>query len=289
MRLTIFAPSHLLDGLSACLFDAGAGGLEEGPSRLCVYGENEAALEVYRTAAMGFAERISVFEPDAEFEFKIDVPDESWQSTWQEALGPVQITSTWVLRPTHCQPAPKKEKTLWFKPEASFGSGEHATTRLAAEYLEQFVQQHQITEIFDVGTGTGVLAMVAAKAGATRIFAVDNDRISVDAARHNIELNQLEANICIEEGSAGSATEKYPLVVANINTHILVTLAQDLCTTLSADGTLVLTGLLEEDIPELVQVFQNHGVELSCHSKLDGWALLHGQPLLQGQPISQKG
>lgn len=277
MRLTIFAPDHLLDGLSACLFEAGAGGLEEGPSRLCVYADSEADLEVFRAAALSFAARIKTFEPDAEFEFKVDVPDESWKSTWQEALGPVQVTSTWTLRPTHCRPAPKKEKTLWFKPEASFGSGEHATTQLAAEYLEVFIAQNHLSEIFDVGTGTGVLAMVAAKAGATRIFAVDSDNVSVEAARRNIELNGLEAAIRVEQGSANSATEKYPLVVANINTHILRALAQDLSSALNETGTLVLTGLLEEDIPDLTREFQSHGVALTLHSQRDGWALLLGR------------
>lgn len=277
MKLTVFAPAHLLDGLSACLFDAGAGCLEEGACRLSLYAESGEELRRLQSVAEEFSARISEFDSDADIRIELEETSNDWQNTWLEALEPAQVTPTWTLRPLHKSPAPAGEHTIWYKPEASFGEGAHPTTRLAAEKIESLARQGLADDLFDVGTGTGVLSLIAAKEGASNILAVDIDPVSVAAAQQNAKENGLEAAIEIAEGSADFSRKPRGLVMANINTPILHALSSDLCGALTPGGLLLLTGLLEEDIQELQTNFASHGVSLEREGSMQGWALLSGR------------
>lgn len=280
IRIVIFGPAKALELLSAELFDAGAGGLVEEPGAIVVYPSDAEEKELFGRVIATFEENTAALLRDEPLEVAFEAIDPSWQKRWQEALRPVKISRSFTLRPTHCplEDYPLEdggnEQTIWFEPAASFGSGDHPTTELAATWLEEHLRARPGASCFDVGTGTGVLALVAARCGASSVIAVDIDDVSVKNARRNCELNDLSEHIVVEKGSANSRSEVFDLVLANINTPILLKLAQDLSARVAPGGKLLLTGLLVEDIPEMKAAFQGGGLTITERDEDRGWALL---------------
>lgn len=274
MRLVIFAPDYLLDGLSDCLFEAGAGGLEEKPGRLSIESEDAALFAQLKEAVETFTRRVASFDENAVIEVSEETSDTGWQDTWQKALTPENVTPTFVMRPTHCAPAPPEEETIWFEPQASFGAGGHPTTKLAATRVEELVRKKPSLQVLDVGCGSGVLGIIANKSGAARVLCVDNDQTSVSAAETNLALNAVTEGVTIALGSANYSIEKWPLVIANINTPILHDLCADLCSSVAPGGSLLLTGLLEEDSERLQSAFAAEGLNRVNERHLEGWTLL---------------
>lgn len=270
----------LVDALSACLFEAGAEGVEEreepeGP-RLIVYCASAEQGDRLRAAIEDFRRRAAAAFPQATLGPVHTAPiGTEWTTAWLDALGPIRVTDEIVLRPTRCRPAPPAEQTLWYEPAVCFGSGEHPTTRLAARALErELAARGDTTTVLDVGTGNGVLCLVAAQRGARRARGIDIDPGAVDAARHNANLNDL-ASVCDFSTTPLEHVEgRYDVVVANIDAPTLQSLAQSLCAHLAPGGNLLLTGLLEEQENEVRRTFSALSVPLDLREASGEWLLL---------------
>lgn len=281
VRLVIFGGTETLEILSAELFEAGVGGLVEEAGCIVVYPTGEKETERFMALIADFKQRSTLESAGESLEVTLEEVDPSWQTTWKQALRPEKISRSFTLRPTHCPPGDSRvakglhqEQTIWFEPDVSFGSGDHPTTRLAATWVEEYVTAQPEISCFDVGTGTGVLSLVAAGCGARSVFAVDIDEISVQNAKKNCELNVSSDRITVELGSANATSATFDLVLANINTPVLLALARDLCARVSAGGKLLLTGLLVEDKPEIEVAFQSHHLHIVERREENGWALL---------------
>lgn len=270
VRLKIHVPDALRDALSSLLFDAGASGLEEEPGALCVYATEQSLLDAFK----GVVERLQEVDSSQPLSIEYQEVFNAWNQCWQEALRAEPLTHGLVLRPTHDRPAPPEEETLWFEPDASFGDGGHPTTRLAAQFIDEFVSTQQPRSMLDVGCGSGVLGMVAALRGVSKVLAVDIDDVAVSSAETNLRLNHLEEKVTVRKGSADFTLDKFDLVVANINTPILLSLCESLSARTRSGGTLLLTGLLEEDEDELSSLYAGVGLVLQSSVRRDGWTLL---------------
>lgn len=273
--LRVRASAELLDGLSSCLFDAGATGLCEDEHGLTAYAENDEELDALCRAIELFRQRIVSLDLDGQVGSPVvTAVFDDWDGAWLRELQPMPLAECWVLRPTHQGPAPSGENTLWFEPTRSFGSGEHPTTRLAAAELASLAKRQAGLRLFDVGAGNGVLSLVAVSAGFSSALAVDVDHEAVDATRGNAELNGLKDRIVSKAGSADTTDERFPVVVANISTPVLSELAPDLRARLTASGTLLLTGFLTEDVPALLELFSKLGLQLESRAEAGDWSLL---------------
>lgn len=274
LRLRLEAPADLLDAISGCLFEAGATGILEEDGGLTVYADDEEELTRLKNA-LNELEAAFIQEGRANpMKTTVDRVKDTWSETWQSALVPEQLTPRFTFRPTHATPAPAGEETIWFEPSTSFGAGEHATTRLAAKFIESHLASNPGIHGFDVGTGSGVLAFVAALCGAEQMLAVDIDEVAVRAAETNAELNELEPLVTVGHGSADSTEETFDLVIANINTPILLQLCAPLAARVNRTGTLVLTGLLVEEMPSLEKSFGARGLRKSAQDTSGDWGLL---------------
>jgi ribosomal protein L11 methyltransferase len=273
VRLKVHVPDELRDALSSALFDAGAAGLEEEPGALCVYATEAKLLEVFKHAVTQFSQSQGADLGRAIWIEHQEVSS-SWNQTWQQALRAESLTQRLVLRPTHDKPAPIGEETLWFEPHASFGAGEHPTTQLAAQFIEEFVNLHKPLSMLDVGCGSGVLSLVAALRGTSMVLAVDIDEIAVSSTRENLKLNGLEKRVTVEKGSADLTSDTFDLVVANINTPILLDLCDSITARTASGGTLILTGLLEEDEDAVITPYTQTGLALQTKVQRAGWTLL---------------
>lgn len=247
------------------LFEAGAGAVEErdGPT-LVVYvtGEDEAArlTGAARAAARG---ELEVTEREL---------DPSWQTEWMRWLGPEAITDRIVLQPTtSSDKLARGKRRIWYEPDQAFGVGSHPTTRLAARATELACQSRRPASVLDVGTGNGVLALVAAKLGARRVLGIDVDATAVKAARKNARLNRLSQRCAFSTRPLASVRGRFDLVLANIEVWVLADLAADLARVTAPEGRLVLSGLLSERGREILARFEELGLRELSRAEADGW------------------
>lgn len=245
------------------LFDAGAGAVEErdGP-KLVVYVTSEA--EAQRLSGAAGVAQVSLRELDP-----------SWQTEWMAYLEPVAITDRLVLQPTSSRDkVPRVKRGLWFEPDQAFGVGSHATTRLAARATEAACRAQRPARVLDVGTGTGVLGLVAASSGAGRVLGIDVDPTAVRAARKNARLNRLTERCSFSTRPLAKVRSRFELVLANIEVWVLLELAGELCRVTAPGGRLVLSGLLAERGAELLARAREHGFLELDRAEEDGWLLL---------------
>jgi ribosomal protein L11 methyltransferase len=267
-ELTFAVPRRVAKKVSAILFEAGAGAVEEraGP-RLVVWALGRAAARRLATAvAREFPGVVTVAEREL---------DPSWQTDWMQYLEPVLITDRIVFQPTtRTDSLPRGKRRIWFAPDQAFGEGNHPTTRLAARATERHCRQLEPSAVLDVGTGNGVLAMVAASCRAPRVLGIDLDQTALRAARKNARLNRLSRRCSFSARPLSSVRGRYDLVIANIEAWVLLELAGDLARVTAPAGRLLLSGLLRERGDEILARFADQGLREESREQEAGWLAL---------------
>ena len=175
------------------------------------------------------------------------IPDEDWNKTWKERFKPLPITPHLVIKPTweSYQPGPG-EKVIEMDPGMAFGTGHHASTKLALELVEGLFHDtpNPPKTVLDVGTGTGILAMAAALFGAQEVLAIDNDPEAVVVAKENILRNGLTPTITADGVALEDIPRQFDLVIANIIHDTLIELAGSLAAHLAPNGKLIMAVIL---------------------------------------------
>jgi len=183
-----------------------------------------------------------------------EVREELWAESWKSHFHPLQIGRIWVVPPWIEADTPEGAQRLVLEPGMAFGTGSHATTTLCLAALDRLLEARPGASVFDVGTGSGILAIAAAKLGAGRILATDDDPIAVRVAGENAARNGVAG--AIEIAAAGAEPPGlFDLVVANILANTLVALAPFLLQRLASGGTLLLSGLLAAQADEVAGAF----------------------------------
>jgi ribosomal protein L11 methyltransferase len=185
------------------------------------------------------------------------VVTEDWANTWKCQLKPVRTGRLWIGQPWDALPVDRIPIVI--EPKMAFGTGDHPTTLLCLEAIEEYLQRHPGRDMLDVGTGSGVLAIAARKLGAGRVVGVDNDPIAVAVAKENAlanGANQLE----LANGSVQNVDGCFDLVVANILASTLVELAPALARV--TRDRLVLAGVLLGQEQEVTQAQVRRGLTL---------------------------
>ena len=200
------------------------------------------------------------------------VADEDWAETWKEFFHTEKIGARTVIKPTWEEYEAKAgEIVVELDPGAAFGTGQHATTSLCIRALEDLVRPGMT--VFDVGTGSGVLAIVAAKLGAKRVEAVDFDSVAVRVARENVRQNGAEDVVHTERSDLlKSVAGEADLIIANIIADIIVRLFGEVKGFLAADGTMLLSGIIEDRLADVVEAAGRHGFSVEKIEQEKGWA-----------------
>jgi ribosomal protein L11 methyltransferase len=207
--------------------------------------------------------------------------EEDWANAWKEHYRPVRVGRRVVARPPWAEynPAPD-EVVVELDPGMAFGTGTHPTTRLCLMALEDALRPGD--RVFDVGTGSGILAIAAAKLGAVQVDAVDNEPVAVRSARENAERNGVSDRVRIEVGSAGEEgpfAGEYDLVLANIIARILNQLADGIVASVRPGGTVVLSGIIEGREAAVRASYEERGMELAGRDQFEDWvALVYRRP-----------
>jgi ribosomal protein L11 methyltransferase len=207
------------------------------------------------------------------------VAEEDWAEAWKAHFKPLKVTDHLVIRPPWEEYVTGPGETvITIYPGMAFGTGRHASTRLCLRALEEVWEQRlpgagSPWEVLDVGTGTGILALAAARLGAT-VLAIDLDPEAVAAALENVRLNQLLDRVWVEETPLTSLRQQFGLILANITAPDLVQLAEALTARLLNQGVLIISGFLAEDAPGLSSRYQGLGLRQTGFLSHEDWGVL---------------
>lgn len=284
-EITAETPPALVEAVAAVMREAAPGGvaLEEpvdllGPEEgYAVRAGEPVALRVYLPASelgavltQRLREGVAHF-PGVELTAK-PIYEQDWTVSWREFFGPVEagriaIVPSWV----DYDPAPG-QVIVRLDPGQAFGTGHHETTRLCLAALDEAVRAG--AHVLDVGCGSGILSIAAAKLGAERVDAFEIDPIAADVARANCEANGAGGRVTVRGGFPGEGVPPADLAVANVSARADIELAGALAGALKPSGRLIASGFLTSDRDDVLAAFARHGLSPTSEREEHEWALL---------------
>jgi ribosomal protein L11 methyltransferase len=199
------------------------------------------------------------------------IEDEDWNQLWEQSIEPVLVNNFVAIRPIFHVPMKNVKHEIIITPKMSFGTGHHATTFLMIEMMEKIDLREKT--VLDFGTGTGVLAILAEKCGAAKIYAIDNDEWSINNASENIEANGCK-NISIELGSDLSGDAPVDIILANISLNVLTKFATCISELLNPGSILLASGFLVKDLKEMQNIFEQKNVLIRQIKQKGEWMAL---------------
>eukprot|EP00825_Cyclidium_porcatum_P041617 TRINITY_DN5497_c0_g1_i5.p1 TRINITY_DN5497_c0_g1~~TRINITY_DN5497_c0_g1_i5.p1 ORF type:complete len:234 (-),score=21.74 TRINITY_DN5497_c0_g1_i5:337-1038(-) len=198
------------------------------------------------------------------------VAEQNWVQLTQSQFDPIRVSERlWIVPSWHETPDPAAVNLI-LDPGMAFGTGSHPTTRLCLEWLERNVSK--ACTVLDYGCGSGILAIAAARLGAGHVAGVDIDPQAVEAARANAERNGVTA---LFADSATPVAGEYDVVVANILSNPLRVLAPAICAHVRSGGKLALSGILREQIDEIIAIYAQW-IPLQVADVREDWVCLAG-------------
>lgn len=203
---------------------------------------------------------------------KVDESD--WAENWKIHYKTTKIGKNIVIKPSweDYQPEPD-DIVIELDPGMAFGTGSHETTVMCAKALEKHVNPE--TTVFDVGCGSGILGIIAAKLGAGRVLAIDLDPMCVKVTKENAIINQVDDEIQVEQGNLlHMVEEKADVIVANIIAEVIVNIIPGLKNHLEKDGIFIASGIIESKSDIVKSALENNGYEIIQIEIMNGWTAI---------------
>jgi ribosomal protein L11 methyltransferase len=211
---------------------------------------------------------------EGEIEMRV-IDEEDWASQWLPFFQPLKIGFVWIRPSAKSVLLAAGEQEIVVDPGEAFGTGHHESTQLCLEsifLLRPFLEDK--ASVLDLGTGSGILAMFAAKVGLRNILALDIDSVAIETALRNITTNGLENFIRVSNDTLRSVTKRFHLILANLSVSLLQNLAEELTLHLETDGRLVAAGFLAGETDELLRSFCAKGLEVTHQKQKNDWVCL---------------
>lgn len=272
-QLTISAAVEITDILMAELGEIGFDVFEDTASGINAY----CPMHVYDSAAASeiieryrFLGTIEVAEAEIE--------KQNWNAVWETNYDPIRISDHVNIRASFHEPDPSVEMDIVINPKMSFGTGHHETTTLMVQAMFEISLEGK--SVLDVGTGTGILAFVALKLGASHVHGFDIDPWSVENSIENAALNNCESATFQVGTIRDEPLTAYDVVIANINRNILLDELAEYTKRLNVGGILLLSGFYAADIPYLTNAATSLGLTFETETHLRDWACIR---LIKGQ------
>ena len=205
------------------------------------------------------------------------VDEADWADAWKAHFPVLRIGRRLVIRPTWREHAPRPDDVvLALDPGMAFGTGLHPTTRLCLAAVESLADRGAIAghRVLDVGCGSGILAIAAARLGAREVLGVDTDPIAIEATEHNAALNGPAALVHARTGSLPSGEAPWDVVLANLIASLLVTLAEPLAREVRPGGTLLASGIFVNREREVADAFARARLDVVGRSAEGDWVAL---------------
>nr|WP_272508943.1 50S ribosomal protein L11 methyltransferase [Psychrobacillus psychrodurans] len=303
-ELSIHTTNEAVEAVSNILHEAGASGVviedseELGREREDVFGEiyslnpNDFPVDGVRVKAY-LAETSFLLETMEEIKlainnltkFNIDlghnvitvqeVDEEDWATAWKKYYHPVKISNRFTIVPTweDYERVTTDELIIELDPGMAFGTGTHPTTVMCLQALEKTVQT--ASSVIDVGTGSGVLSIGAAKLGASKIHALDLDEVAVRSAIENISLNKVDDIVQVTHGNLlDNVNEQADIVVANILAEIIMTFTDDAFTIVKEGGLFITSGIIATKKEDVKDSLQQAGFKIEEVMMMEDWVTI---------------
>jgi ribosomal protein L11 methyltransferase len=199
------------------------------------------------------------------------LPERNWNEEWEKNFEPVVVDGFCGIRAFFHPPATGVEYDLIITPKMSFGTGHHATTYMMLSAMRQLGFNDQ--PVLDFGTGTGVLAILAEKLGASDVLAIDHDDWCIENAKENIRENNC-SHIVVEKMEAIPRNKLFFIILANINKNIILDQLDAMGQHLASGGVILLSGLLQQDIEEIENKAARIELTISDRMTKNNWLCL---------------
>lgn len=251
------------DRVAAALFDAGAQGLQEVGEALVTHVPDQSIADALVCAALAAS-------PDAHVETSpLDAVD--WTERWKESirvheLGLLTVAPPWLA--DGLDPA----RTIIIEPEMAFGTGEHATTRGVIRLMQSVIREGD--RVADLGAGSAVLAIAAAKLGARQVAAIEIDHDAISNAEENLRRNGVTDRVTVIEGDAAvllPLVGPVRVITANIISSVLLALLPAIESALQPDGRAILSGMLSSERDEMIRALEQHGWVVTAEDEEEAW------------------
>ncbi len=205
------------------------------------------------------------------------VKDENWEYDWKKFFSPIETGKLLYVRPVWDDtPAPEGRIAVAVDPGSSFGSGQHETTRMCLEELETYAPG--AAHVMDIGCGSGILSVAAAKLGAERITAVDIDENAVAATKEISAVNGTADKLTVLTADlTDGIDDKADVIVANIFAGTIIRLCGDIRRTLLPKGVFISTGIIADRLDEVKKAYAENGFEIINERAMGEWRLLTGR------------
>lgn len=200
-----------------------------------------------------------------------NIEPQNWNQNWESSFEPVLINHFCSIRASFHAAPPSVVYDILITPKMSFGTGHHATTWLMVDQMSRLAFTNK--SVVDFGTGTGILAILARKMGASNVLAIDNDDWSIDNAKENILANGVEG-ISLEKADRLPENSSFDLILANINKHVLLEHLESVKQHLNPGGVVVFSGLLAGDRQDMISESESVGLKLLSGQERENWISL---------------
>ena len=202
-----------------------------------------------------------------------EIKQENWNKQWEDNFKPVHINDQCVIRAHFHDGFSSKEYELIITPKMSFGTGHHETTSLVMN--EMFGIDFKAKSVLDMGSGTGVLAILASKLGASSLIGIDFDEWAYENAKENAGLNSV-SNIEFMHGNTDVIGDaKFDVILVNINRNIILQDIEAYVGAMNERSQILLSGFLKEDISLILEKSEQLGLELVVSKHKNKWQMLH--------------
>jgi ribosomal protein L11 methyltransferase len=246
----------------AHLAEAGYDGFEEGTLELKAF-IPEFRFDKHYLKELAFKYQLTYYEHN--------IPERNWNDVWESAFHPVIVEDFVAVRADFHAPSTGIEHEIVITPKMSFGTGHHATTYMMIKEMRSI--DFNSKKIFDFGTGTGVLAVLAEKLGASAVVAADIDEWSIANAMENFAKNKC-SHITLYKTDAPPAGDTFDIILANINRNVLLDNMELMSKGLNRGGVLLLSGIIREDEQSICDAAEEKMLVLAGKVERDNWLCL---------------
>src|SRR5881296_3207011 len=280
-ELTVGAPADLAEGLTNLAWELGALGVveEERPGRgpqLRAFFPGTVLASALEASVREYLDGLRElgFEPATDLHV-VALADENWADAWRAHFKPQPVGRRLLIAPPWDRPAANGRTVITIEPGRAFGTGHHGTTAGCLEALESVIDRDGPPRMIDVGTGSGILAIAAARLGVGAILAVDDDPDAIACAMANAARNHVSDRVrCALADATALRESRVPLLVANLLSAAHRRLAAQYRRSLSADGTLLLGGILDGEAAAVVAALADHELVHRASFSVEGWTTL---------------
>jgi ribosomal protein L11 methyltransferase len=245
--------------------------------RVCAYfpmdGESEATIALIRAKLEKIKTMDIGFDPGTLAVHTETVDEQDWANEWKKYFKPTRVSDFVVVKPTWEEYTPGPDEiVVEIDPGMAFGTGAHETTRMCIAMLEEYLEPGNA--VLDIGCGSGILAIAAAKLGAGAVLALDTDSVAVESAKKNVAINNKENIVLVKRADILHDTPtdaRFHIVVANIVADVIIELNKTVLKYLTRPGIYIVSGIIAERLDEVLASLNSHGLRSIKVTKMGEW------------------